>query len=56
MPDLDKSDSPLPTTTVANRPGCSATANNAADVPTSGATMWGVLRSVSATSRARNWL
>lgn len=45
---------PLPTITLTNRSGCAATANSAAAVPTSGATMCAVPRSASAMSRARN--
>src|SRR6516162_8737690 len=45
---------PVPTTTLAIRSGCAAAANNAAAVPTSGATMCGVPRSASAMSCAKN--
>ena len=35
---------PVPTTTLANSSGSAAAANRAAEVPTSGATMWGFPR------------
>jgi hypothetical protein len=45
---------PVPTIALAIRSGCAAAANNAAAVPTSGATMCGVPRSASAMSWAMN--